>query len=467
MINSRKLNYLIIFFFIGMWISIGSDPYDYLVIFENQNYRKINLFKFDLKIIINFVRSIIPCTILLFSLYIVIKYKIFKDQKKFIYILFLIQIIQLITTFISKDSLMSDYETSIDFIGRFHWVISSISIIFIFMIASKIQNFKFTTLFYISIFFLTLMVIYFTVKILIDFYTNEITGSVYHLDVMRKSAYFLDHQMPRTTGLSRSIVLLYIFLLFLNYYLKDYLKFLNYLILIILGSLIFFFQSKFAFTTYLLTNIIFIFNSSDKIEKLKLFLFLLITQIILFYGISSSRIIFDKKMLNFNNSINFNTAKKEERKVRHFRSFNDTAHETRMDLIKNIISSGRFDLWQKALVYVKQRPFIGYGSMSDRHIINEKRLKNQKLVNPVSNAFIYSILSGGVFCLLLFLYFLLSIKEKILNILKINIKSDYHKSVASMIIFILCLRCLVENSIMLFGLDFILILNALYLTEKK
>ena len=295
MINNRKLNYLIIFFFIGMWISIGSDPYDYLVIFENQNYRKINLFKFDLKIIINFVRSIIPCTILLFSLYIVIKYKIFKDQKKFIYILFLIQIIQLIATFISKNSLMSDYETSIDFIGRFHWVISSISIIFIFMIASKIQNFKFTTLFYISIFFLILMVIYFTVKILIDFYTNEITGSVYHLDVMRKSAYFLDHQMPRTTGLSRSIVLLYIFLLFLNHYLKDYLKFLNYLILIILGSLIFFFQSKFAFTTYLLTNIIFIFNSSDKIQQLKLFLFLLITQIILFYGISSSRIIFDKK----------------------------------------------------------------------------------------------------------------------------------------------------------------------------
>ena len=81
------------------------------------------------------------------------------------------------------------------------------------MIASKIKNFKFTNLFFISIFFLILMVIYFTIKILIDFYTNEITVSVYHLDVMRKSAYFLDHQMPRTTGLSRSIVLLYIILL--------------------------------------------------------------------------------------------------------------------------------------------------------------------------------------------------------------------------------------------------------------
>ena len=467
MINSRKLNYLIIFFFIGMWISLGSDPYDYLVIFENQNYKKINFFKFDLEIIINFVRSIIPCTVLLFSLYIVIKYKIFRDQNRFIYILFLIQILQIITTLLSKDSLMSEYETTIDFIGRFHWIISSISTIFIFMIASKIQNFKFTTLFFISIFFLIIMVIYFTINILIDFYTNDIQASVYHLDVMRKSAYFLDHQIPRTTGLSRSILLLYIILLFLNYYLKDYLKYLNYLILIILGSLIFFFQSKFAFLTYLIINIIFIFNSPNKIQQLKLLLFLFITQIILFYGISSSRIVYNKALSYFDNSINFNTPQKDEREVEHFRSFYNSALETRMDLILDVISSGRFNLWQKTLVYVKQRPFIGYGSMSDRHIINEKRLKNQKLVNPVSNAFIYSILSGGVFSLLLFLYFWLSIKEKILNILKLNIKFGYHESVASMIIFTLCLRCLVENSIMLFGLDFILILNALYLTEKK
>ena len=466
MVNNKQLNYLIIFFFIGMWISIGSDPYDYLIIFENQNYKKINLFKFNLEIIINFVRSIIPYTVLLFSLYIVIKYNIFKDQKKFIYILFFIQILQLITTLISKNSLMSNYETSIDFIGRFHWVISSISMILIFMIASKIKNFKFTNLFFISIFFLTLMVIYFTIKILIDFYTNEITVSVYHLDVMRKSAYFLDHQMPRTTGLSRSIVLLYIILFFLNHYLKDYLKYLNYVILIILGSLIFFFQSKFAFLSYLIINFIFIFNSSNKIQQLKLFLFLLITQLILFYGISSSRIIFDKTIIYLDNSKNLNTPKKKERSVKHFRSFNDTAHKTRMDLIQNVISSGRFNLWQKALVFVKKRPFSGYGSMSDRHIINEKRLKNQKLVNPVSNAFIYSILSGGIFSLLLFLYFWLSIKEKILNILKLNSKFRYYESVACVIIFTLGLRCLVENSIMLFGLDFILILNALYLTEK-
>ena len=115
-----------------------------------------------------------------------------------------------------------------------------------------------------------------------------------------------------------------------------------------------------------------------------------------------------KKIMNFNNSINFNTAKKKREMLNIFRSFNDTAHETRMDLIKNVISSGRFDLWQKALVFVKQRPFIGYGSMSDRHIINEKRLKNQKLVNPVSKCFY--LLNIIWWCILFIIIFILFAK---------------------------------------------------------
>ena len=38
----------------------------------------------------------------------------------------------------------------------------------------------------------------------------------------------------------------------------------------------------------------------------------------------------------------------------------------------NIISSGRFSLWEKAFIYIKKRPFLGYGSMSDRHKLMKK-----------------------------------------------------------------------------------------------
>ena len=36
--------------------------------------------------------------------------------------------------------------------------------------------------------------------------------------------------------------------------------------------------------------------------------------------------------------------------------------------------SGRIGLWKTAIDFIKDRPFLGYGSMSDRDIINQKRI---------------------------------------------------------------------------------------------
>ena len=59
----------------------------------------------NLKEIINFFRAFFPLFCLLIGLFILIKYKLFNKQKKFIYILLVIQIIQIVTTFFSKDSI--------------------------------------------------------------------------------------------------------------------------------------------------------------------------------------------------------------------------------------------------------------------------------------------------------------------------------------------------------------------------
>ena len=82
--------------------------------------------------------------------------------------------------------------------------------------------------------------------------------------------------------------------------------------------------------------------------------------------------------------------------------------------------SGRIGLWNTAIDFIKDRPFLGYGSMSDRDIINKKRIEENYLLNPVSNAFLYSILSGGIFCLILFLMFWWSIRNEIFNVLSLK-----------------------------------------------
>lgn len=170
MIYSKNINYLILFLFIGLWSSIGSDPYNFLFIFEKQENLYSIISKMSIKSLINFFRALFPIFCLTTCLIIILKYKFFKKQKKFIYILLLIQIIQIITTFLSKNTIMSNFENSIDHIGRYHWAISAIASLLIFMIATKLNSFDVKKLFYISIFFLSLMFIWFSFKNLYDFF---------------------------------------------------------------------------------------------------------------------------------------------------------------------------------------------------------------------------------------------------------------------------------------------------------
>ena len=157
-----------------------------------------------------------PLGCLVICFVIIIKYKIYKHQNKLLYILLYIQIILVFSTIISNYSLISDLETTIDHIGRYHWTISSIATIFIFMIGSKLKNFDIKILFYISLFFIALMVFWFSINIIKDFIYMDTIVHIYNLHVWRESAFFLDHQMPRITGLSRSILILYIVIFVFN-----------------------------------------------------------------------------------------------------------------------------------------------------------------------------------------------------------------------------------------------------------
>ena len=60
MIENKYLNYLVIILFIGMWIFNWLDPYNYLFIFEKDNYENINLQKINIKNTLNFLRALFP-----------------------------------------------------------------------------------------------------------------------------------------------------------------------------------------------------------------------------------------------------------------------------------------------------------------------------------------------------------------------------------------------------------------------
>ena len=473
MVKNKFINFFIIFLFIGLWASIGSDPYNFLFIFEKNTNIEITNSNINLKSIINFFRSLFPFFCLLSSLIILIKYNLIKNQKKLIYILLIIQIIQILTTFFSRGSLISNYENSIDHLGRYHWVVSSIASILIFMIASKLNNFKIKTLLYISIFFLSLMILWFSVVNIIDFYRLNSVTSIYNMNVLRDSAYFLDHQMPRVTGLSRSIVFLYIIIFYLTQNLEKFPVFVKYTLLSILGALIFLFQSKFAIITFAMVNIFLIFNFKKKSKGMLIILSLIITQIALFYLISNSRIIFNNQYTKKIVVIERGDIKKEVNSFKHFRQFTNTEKD---NVIDHVIFTGRTVIWKKSFDYISNRVILGYGSMSDRILLNIENLKfnkildkndNPKMINPISNAYLYSLISGGIFSLIIFVYFWINMRKILFNITKFNIIKNNEIKLGTLFLFIIFLRCFVENSIMLFGVDFLILLNSIYLVENK
>ena len=505
MVNNKFINYFVIFSFFGLWSSIGSDPYNFLYIFEKKNILDVNISNIDLKNLFNLLRAAFPLFCLICSSVIIVKYKLFKKQKKFIYLLLVVQIIQILSTFFSRGTIISNYEDSIDHIGRYHWIISSIALIFIFMISTKLKNFEIKILFYISTFFLVVMVIWFSARLIIDFYGLNIVTSLYNINIYRESAYFLNHEMPRVTGLSRSIIFLYIITFYITQNLNKTFKYFRYILLSVLGAFIFLFQSKFALISFFIVNFIFIFNFKNKFKGGIIILTLIIIQMILFYSISSSRIIYNimsqkntiskdhKKVKETDskikkdevsiyeipilwhyrthddpalwqyNSDNINIKKKQ----RHLRKIFPNPNIKGMDLFNHIIFSGRLTLWIKSINYIIERPILGYGSMSDRIILNKKQLKNNQMVHPVSNAFLYAFISGGIFSLIFFLYFWINIRMKITNIFKFNINENIENKVSSLLLLLILLRCFVENSIMLFGVDFLLLLNSIYLTSNK
>ena len=75
MINRKIIFYYVIFSWIGLWASLGSNPYDFLFIFEKEKNILLNFNNMDFTKIINFIRSIFIPISLLISLVILIQFR--------------------------------------------------------------------------------------------------------------------------------------------------------------------------------------------------------------------------------------------------------------------------------------------------------------------------------------------------------------------------------------------------------
>jgi hypothetical protein len=128
----------------------------------------------------------------------------------------------------------------------------------------------------------------------------------------------------------------------------------------------------------------------------------------------------------------------------------------------NKISSGRLKDWINITTKTyEESPIYGFGAQGDRFLINQTS----------SSAFIYAFSSSGImglffFCILYLRSLLISIRLLIRkdNYLKFTMK-NYFTILASLNLIFLLIRSFFESSIAVFGIDFLVFILCLAITE--
>ncbi len=431
MTNKKILNFSYIEIFLILsyticWFSISTSFYDIIDVFEKlYDLKKDDNFSYNF---INFFRQLV--NLILFPILLIIFFKKyrnieFKNELLFIFAFFYF-FFQIPGLFFTENS-----------IANISYVISALNILFIFILINIYFDKKKYFIFFYITFLMLILVSILNYKAYINFFSQEDSSTLYTF--FQSSETFLGKHSPRSTGSSRSLLLIMIssFLIFYNFFEKK--KFLKHLLYIIISTLILLFQSRTTIALliiFILMNFIYEKKFSIK-EIIKYFFIYIILPIIFLYSILTL------KQLAYNQEffINFNNGGIKQ-------NISGLTDDFKRPIDPRTYSSGRVEDWKNLLSKVNKSPIYGYGAQGDRFLINQ----------TASNGMIYAFSSTGILGFTSFIFFsLLSlwiITKKFLESLKFNLLISFYISIT---VLLLLARSILESSYALFSIDFIIL----------
>ena len=258
---------------------------------------------------------------------------------------------------------------------------------------------------------------------------------------------FLSNEVPRSSGISRSSLILMIPLGF-YFLINQKINYKVYIIYLFFTFLMLSTQSRITLFGYVLGVIVFscyilIFNNTSRFkDKIKKYLTIIILPIIVWafcLEILSSLKNTPAYIEYFSDKLNINTnnndvldADLEGKYIELFRP---------MD--KKSFSSQRTKDW-KNIIEKNDNYFLGYGAMGDRHLINQS----------ASSLYFYNYASGGLMAVFFFLVLIFRsiyvCTSLIFKIFKYPNKDNYLVLSAAFIMFFLIIRSIVESSFAVF-----------------
>ena len=479
--------YLLILFLFWLSINTGSKYIEINNLYENLTDNTINLF-----------RSILPYFILFYL--IAFKNKNYQNRNikfDYFFIFFglygLFQIIGLLYQFKN--------------LNEHYWVVCLFStLLFYNLLINKKDDKLINFIFCFNILFISLV---FFIFIFFTFKENILSTNLLYNSLAFNIIYNTE-QFPRSSGLSRMALILFIFLnsfylssisLFKN---KTYLLFLNSILI----SVIFLLQSRGIILSFILIFLLFLITF--KIEnKLKYLIFVIIFPILIFISYPNLKNILIQKYEIKNTATIYGTSRlstgiNNAQKNIRFKSFEinlrDNILTTEGDKDKGFankfssISNNRVSAWNFLLQmffnkelndqlknnlektgynldsFEKMRRkniFTGLGPQADRHLMYNKSkiAESPAILGPyghnASNATIYSLICSGIMGLICFITINIIVLIKILKILIYNFKFKHlveFPILSSSIFSVLFLqfRSLFENSFSVFGVDMLI-----------
>jgi len=327
---------------------------------------------------------------------------------------------------------------------------------FIYMYLFK-NNFEQLQIFlFLSLLLILSVFIFFFSKIIILMFQDRIIIHLYGI-----SAHDLgyvtsnEHSSPRSSGLARMALILYISLLIhlITNQNKHLHRNLFIIFCIILGSISLAFQSRVTNFIYFFFSFLLIMSLLKRKELLskKLILSLIIIPVIL----ASSYNFFSLKLHQSDNKslYTINTFLKKSVSILSTTIIrNDNNYN---------FSSNRFDIWKKTLDISKKNIFVGYGFQADRKLLEDS----------THNIYLYSLICGGIISM--FLVIFISIRATWISFAILfhftNSKSIYSffKLVPSFLILIFLFRGILENSYGIYSIDYLLFILCFIMNEQN
>ena len=414
---------LLIFIFIICWLSI-STSFDDILFFKNE--------KFNLKNLINFTRhSLVYISFLTqIIIFFFIKSQINYKKNLIFIILFFYFVFQIFGLIITSNS-----------IENISFVISSLTVILnIFLINNLFPKKEKKIIIFIS------FLILFTVFVL-SFFNPLLLYLSGKLNIYGHFSenydLFLNKVSPRSSGISRSCLILFIMTFILE---KIIIKkeIIFKLLKIIFCTVIFLCQSRLIIlTTFISFFFIYFFENKFTLKDISKFLlqYTLIPIIFTFslmdiHANQKYKLIKQKLINEYTGTEKLKEKDIKIKKELPIRNFSES------------VTSGRFEDWREIFKKIELNSlYIGYGSQADRYLINQS----------ASNGIIYALISSGIFGFLFYTLFLIMILIKLSNIFFNIKKNNYLEFYSGLIILIIFIRSLFETSYAVFGIDLILV----------